>query len=96
MNKRIITWTSGNNPTHDEFVYSRGFVFGNYGHSAAEYDKLIEIAQKDFPHLTRTDIKISKVTESSYMKHFKVISFSLPPNTNHPEYENWDKFDFYY
>jgi hypothetical protein len=88
--KRIITWKSG------DHTYSRGFIFGNYGHSAADYAKLVAEARQDFPHLKPTDIDCSKVTQSSYMKGFAVVSFALPPNAERDGYDQWGSFDFYY
>lgn len=93
MDKRIITWASGNDgkPT-----FSRGFIFGNYGWSAADYMKLVGEAIQDFSHLKLTDIVIGKVTKSSYMKEFKLVSFLLPTGTTHESYDAWDRFDFSY
>lgn len=84
----ICTWKWGNNaPAHDEFTTSRAFIIGNYPDSWADYNKLVKEAKKDFPHLTDNEIDVGKITVSSSMKGFILISFLLPSNTAHPEYD---------
>lgn len=94
--KRIITWRWGNNPTQDEHTATRGFIFGGYNASAPAYTRLVEEARRDFPSLRDKDIELSKVTQSTYMKGFIVVSFPLPPNTEKRGYDNWQRFDFHY
>lgn len=96
MDKRIITWKWGNNPTNDEHTATRGFIFGNYGSSAADYATLVDEALKDFPHLTVANINLGKVTKSGSMKGFALVTFLLAPNQMHEAYDAWDRFDFSY
>lgn len=51
MIKRIIRWEV--NGTQ----YARGFIFGNYGWSVADYAKLVKQAKQDFPSLTDDNIE---------------------------------------
>lgn len=98
MDKRIYTWKWGNNLSNDEYESARAFIFGNYGEDFAHYAKMVAEAKKDFPNLKDKDIIVSKVTESSYMKHFAVISFSVKPETRVKGYEFYGgrKMDFRY
>ena len=88
MIKRIIRWEVNGKQ------YARGFIFGDYGWSFADYAKLVEEAKKDFPHLTDDDIQPSKVVKSEDLNQFKVILFSLEPTQSHPDYEVCAKWDF--
>jgi len=94
MEKRIITWKWGNNPTHDEYTTSRAFIFGNYGDNFAHYAQLVAEAKKDFPKLRDEDVTVSVVHQSTYMKHFIYISFMVEENQVMAGYKNWDRFDF--
>lgn len=94
MEKRIITWKWGNNPTHDEYTTSRAFIFGNYGDNFAHYCQLVAEAKKDFPNMPDKEITVSEVRESHYMKNFIYISFLVPANHTQAGWSNWDRFDF--
>ena len=88
MIKRIIRWEV-NGPQ-----YARGFIFGNYGWSVADYAKLVKQAKQDFPSLTDDNIEPGKVVKSTYMNKFKVVSFPLEPTQAHPDYDVCNKWDF--
>jgi hypothetical protein len=81
--KRIYHWQAGNTQL------ARGFIFGDYGRSAAKFDALVKEAQKDFPSLTREDIELSIITKSSYMKGFILAEFALPAGTEREGYDPW-------
>lgn len=94
MDKRIITWQWGNNPTHDEHTTSRAFIFDNYGDNFAHYARVVEEAKRDFPDLKDEDITIGKVSVSPYMKHFIMITFLVADNLQREGYRSTSKFDF--
>lgn len=88
MIKRIIRWEV--NGTQ----YARGYIFGNYGWSFADYARLVKQAKQDFPSLTDDNIELSKVIRSTYLNKFKVISFPLQSTQAHSDYDVCDKWDF--
>jgi hypothetical protein len=92
--KRIISWECGDGD--NKFLFSRAFIFGNYGDNFAKYKALAEEIKKDFAELKPKDenIDCSIVRESSYMKNFTYVSFLLPNNYKKEGYVNWNKFDF--
>ncbi len=95
--KRIITWKWGNSPTRDEYTTTRAFIFtSRYDDSFAGFQRLVKEVKKDFPKIPNSEITCSKVTQSSYMKGFPVVSFLLPDNTKHKNYDDWTTFDFNY
>jgi hypothetical protein len=68
---------------------------GSYGRSLAFFTALADAAKKDFPHLTDADIQRFTVTKSSYNQGFAGVRFSLPSNTEHPDYR-LEQLDFYH
>ena len=94
MDKRIITWKWGNNSTHDEFTTSRAFIIDNYGDNFAHYSRMVGEAKKDFPDLKDEDISVGRITNSTYMKEFCVISFLVEENLRKAGWDNWNRFDF--
>lgn len=107
MEKRIVTHKWGNNPPlkdkkgkdipgtgNDEYTFSNGFVIGQYGGTLSHYLRLVAEARKDFPKLKDAEISLDRVSHSTYMKHFILVRFSLPANTTHPKYTNWNRYDF--
>lgn len=90
ITKRIITWQAAG------ATFSRGFIFGNLGCSAADYAKLVKQARKDFPHLKLENIELGKVLKSSYMKGFALVSFPLPAHTEREGYDQRSTCDFSY
>jgi hypothetical protein len=97
LDKRIITHKWGNNPTHDEYTNTNGFIISNfYGRGLTLYNELIKTAKEDFPFLKDEDIELSRVTESSYNKGCILIYFPLPENYKKEGYFEDSKIDFYY
>jgi hypothetical protein len=81
--KRIVTHTWGNNPTHDEFTSSNGVILSanTYQHSIAFLNELAVEAKRDFPCLTDNDIEVFVVVRSGHNQGFWGIRFSLPEGT---------------
>jgi len=86
MRKEIRTWRWGNNSTNDEYTTTRGWVIGNYNDSIEALNKLVTEAVKDFPKLEPKDINLGKTKGTGYMDGHLCISFLLPENTSHSEY----------
>ena len=78
--KRIVTHAWGNNPTHDEFKSSNGFILSanTYQHSITFFNDLAAEAKRDFPWLTDNDIEVFVVVQSGYNQGFWGVRFSLP------------------
>lgn len=88
MNKRIVRTTTAAGNYYD------GYIFGNYGCSLVHYLDLIREAKEDFPFLTDDKISLEKVAESSYMKGFIYIHFSINEKDIKEGYDIWNYHDF--
>lgn len=97
--KRIVTHTWGNNPTHDEFKSSNGFILSanTYQHSISFLNELSAEAKRDFPWLTDNDIEVFVVVQSRYNQGFWGVRFTLPEEASRKEvYRNVPTLDFSY
>lgn len=92
ISKRIIRHSIDYETGTAEFA--NGFIFGDYGWSLEKYKQLAEIAKRDFPFLKDEDIEIDRVRESTYMKDFSYIRFSLPSDTVATGYTMTTRKDF--
>ncbi len=88
MTKRIIRTKSSIG------VFINGYIFGNYGCSVNDYNLLIQEAKKDFPFLTDDDIRLDKVSKSTYMKGFIFVQFRLREEDIKEGYDIWNWIDF--
>ncbi len=86
MRKEIRTWKWGNNSTNDEYTTTRGWVIGNYNDSIEALNILVKEATTDFPNLKLADINLGKIKGTGFMDGHLCISFRLPDNTSHSEY----------
>jgi len=97
--KRIVTHRWGNNPTHDEFESSNGYILSanTYQHSIAFLNELSAEAKRDFPWLTDNDIEAVVVVRSVYNQGFWGIRFSLPEGVSCKDgYREVPSLDFSY
>lgn len=97
--KRIVTHAWGNNPTHDEFKSSNGFILSanTHQHSIAFLNELSAEAKRDFPWLTDNDIEAVVVVLSGYNQGFWGIRFSLPEGVSCKDgYREVSRLDFSY
>lgn len=98
FDKRIVTHTWGNNPTHDEVTSSNGFILSanTYQHSIAFLNELATEAKRDFPWLTDNDIESFVVIKSPYNQGFRGIRFALPEGAHKEGYREVSMLDFSY
>ena len=97
--KRIVTHTWGNNPTHDEFKSSNGFILSanTYQHNITFFNNLAAEAKRDFPGLTDNDIEVFVVVQSGYNQGFWGVCFSLPEDISFKAgYREVPSLDFSY
>ena len=97
--KRIVTHTCGNNPTHNEFKLSNGFIFSanTYQHSIMFLNRLADEAKRDFPGLTDDDIEVVVVVKSGYNQGFWGVRFVLPEGISCKDgYRKVSRLDFSY
>lgn len=94
--KRIITHQWGNNPTHDEFTSSNGFIIsaGTYARSMDFLNELAAEAKRDFPAIKDSDIEPFVITKSSHNQGFAGIRFPLPDDAGKAGYRQASSLDF--
>lgn len=87
IKKQIYRWN----------VYSRAFIFVK-GDNFMDLNLAVKESAQDFG-IGLGDISVGKVVAKTYCEYdgWMVISFPIPANITHPDYEECgDKFDFYW